>query len=483
MKDKIPYLAVNKISKFAVAYIVFLLAIFYYSTVAAYSDSFKEENIQFHSSNLVMNGTLLIPDGPGPHPTIILIHGAGAHTREEYRAEAEIFANSGIAAFIYDKRTEGYSATGIGEKSRSQFLLAKDVLAAVNALKLRADIEPSQIGLWGLSEGGGVAPLAAAQTKDIAFVISVSASGVPPIQQTSWAIENQLRHKDIQAHSIIHSFTRNGMRFLLAAEFFAEATYNPIPPFEQVKQPILAIWGENDRTAPAFESYKIVKKALELGGNEHYTIQFIPQANHDMRFSVDGFNEYEKFAPGYTESMTTWIANVINGDIPKPQIIGQIPKQDRNSPTEIMELSWFDSAWLHLIYMIVLLILFSCYFGILFIKLLQKRKLYNKKTSINAYARILGVFGIVTTLGFFGYFGNTMITNEYGPVIIGRPLPWLILQCMSFLIFLLTILIAISFCKRRTTFIFNEKLRLILLISGGVLFIPWAFYWQLLLPF
>src|SRR5690606_25442346 len=125
-------------------------------------------------------------------------------------------------------------------------------------------------------------------------------------------IENELRHKGVQTNSVIHALTRNGMRFFISAGFFAEATYNPIPPFEQVKQPILALWGENDRTAPAVESYKIVQKALESGGNEQYTIQFISEANHDMRVSSDGFISSEKLAFEYPESMTTWVANVLN---------------------------------------------------------------------------------------------------------------------------------------------------------------------------
>src|SRR5690606_12071882 len=107
--------------------------------------------------------------------------------------------------------------------------------------------------------------------------------------------------------------------------------------------------------------------------------------------------------------------------------------------------------------------------------------LITNKTSV--YARMLSIIGMITTLSFFGYFGYTMITNEYGPVVIGRPLPWFILQLMAFLVFLLVILLAISFWQRRSSFFFTEKVRFVLLISGGILFIPWAIYWQLLSPF
>src|SRR5690606_8962646 len=137
------------------------------------------------------------------------------------------FSAHGIATLMYDKRTEGYSATGIGEQSRSFSLLADDVLAAVQALRSDQIIHPNKIGLWGLSEGAWVAPLAASKSSDVAFVVAVSASGVPPIQQTAWALENLLRHQGVTSSSMLQSITQNGMRFMVSAGMFAEATYNP----------------------------------------------------------------------------------------------------------------------------------------------------------------------------------------------------------------------------------------------------------------
>lgn len=260
---------------------------------------YEEVQLSFQSSDqTTLNGSLLIPPVPGPHPAVIFIHGAGWHDREALRAEAELFAAAGIAAFIYDKRTARYSPDGIGEDSRSYALLADDVHAAVNALRLREDLDPRRIGLWGLSEGASVAALIASQNSDVSFVITVGASGVMPAQQTSWAMEHHYRYLGITSTSFLHTMTRTGMRFLVSMGLFAEALYDHVPPLEKMQQPILALWGSKDRITPPAENYALMRTALERGGNDHVTFQFIPDASHDLRESPDGFIESEFHASG-----------------------------------------------------------------------------------------------------------------------------------------------------------------------------------------
>ena len=454
--------------------------------VYASSRDFHEQNVQFKSGDIVLNGTLLIPDGPGPHPAIILIHGAGVHTREEYRAEAEIFTKSGIAALIYDKRTIGYSADGVGEQSRSYALLADDVLAAVEALRSREELNQKNIGLWGLSEGSSVAPLAAVQSSKVAFIITVSPSGVPPAQQTSWAMENEFRQQGITSSSFIHSIAQTGIRFLVSAGMFAEATYDHVPPLEQLRQPILAIWGSNDRTAPPVESYQIMHDALERGGNGNYTFQFIPEANHDLRLSPDGFISSEQFAeqfaPGYAVAMTSWVDDVINGKEPKVDVIGEIPQQNYISSAGVAEPSWYDSVWLQLGIIIILITVFLSYYGIALFRLFKKRKVNPINTRLQWYARIISILGIVSVLGFFGYFGYIMIMQDIEPVVFGRPLPWLILQFFALLVCTLSVLLALSWWRSNNSpTVISERVRLGLLLVGSILFIPWALYWKLLM--
>ena len=88
------------------------------------------------------------------------------------------FATHGVAALAYDKRGVNESTGDFRIVSFTD--LAADGLAAVAVVKARTDIDPGRIGVWGMSQGGWLGPLAASQSKDVAFVIAVSAQGCRP---------------------------------------------------------------------------------------------------------------------------------------------------------------------------------------------------------------------------------------------------------------------------------------------------------------
>ena len=134
-----------------------------------------EEVVMFHNGEVTLGGTLLLPETPRPCPGVALVHGSGDDTRDDYRVFARYFAERGIATLIYDKRGVGAST---GSWRAGTFTeLAGDALAAVRLLAQRGDIDSRRIGLWGCSEGGWVAPLAASQSPDVRFLVAISAAG------------------------------------------------------------------------------------------------------------------------------------------------------------------------------------------------------------------------------------------------------------------------------------------------------------------
>ena len=110
----------------------------------------------------------------------------------------------------------------------------------------------------------------------------------------------------------------------------------------------------------------------------------------------------------------------------------------------------------------------------------KRRKISRNHKRLRNNARITAILGDSTIVGFFGYFGYVMLTNNPGPVFIGRPLFWLLLQLLALTTCLLTILLAFSFRSNRSLLSRIEKVQIGLVLFGGILFIPWAFYWQLL---
>src|SRR5262249_41731106 len=95
----------------------------------------------------------------------------------------------------YDKRGVGEST---GDFKAVPFMdLADDGLAALAYLKSRKEIDTKRIGVWGLSQGGWLGPLAASRSSDVAFVIAVSGPGVSPGEQMIVYYANELRDEGV----------------------------------------------------------------------------------------------------------------------------------------------------------------------------------------------------------------------------------------------------------------------------------------------
>lgn len=323
---------------------------------------------------------------------------------------------------IYDKRTKGYS-----EIDRSYELLADDALAAVRALRARAEVNPDAVGLWGLSEGAWVVPLAASRSDEVAFAVLVAATGVPPAQQTSWALETALRHQGVSG-SMIKAISRTWIRVLVDADMFAEANYDPVPVLERVDQPILALWGKKDRVEPPAESARILREALERGGNTHYTIRFFSNAEHGLHSSPDGFIIREHLAPGYPETVTSWVKDLARGEAPGPS--AQAPPRQDHYSRPITPLAWWESGWVQLGAFALPVLAFvsspATGFGITLAHLLRRRSYAEPEPAarkVRRPARWLSGAGLAAVLGFAGYSNFIMFTNAsaVGPVVAGHP--------------------------------------------------------------
>jgi alpha-beta hydrolase superfamily lysophospholipase len=93
----------------------------------------REEPIHFANGNVILTGTLILPDGPPRHPAVFLFHGSGRQGRD--LPTARWFAEQGFAALTYDKRGVGEST---GDFRTGPFMdLCDDGLAAVAYLKSR----------------------------------------------------------------------------------------------------------------------------------------------------------------------------------------------------------------------------------------------------------------------------------------------------------------------------------------------------------
>lgn len=423
-------------------------------------------DVSFTSHGVALHGTVVVPEGGARGPGIVMVHGSGEHDRDDYRTEAEAFAKAGIATLIYDKRTEGYSLF-----ERDYSVLADDALAAVRTLRSQPGVDPARVGVWGLSEGGWVAPLAASKSKDVAFVVTVGANGVSPDRQQSWAFETYLRRGGVTG-SMVDMVASTNMRTLAGAGVFPEAGYDPVPVLEKVRQPVLGLWGELDRLTPPGEAVRIFRETLERTGNRQYTLKVFPQAQHGLRKTTDGFDKLDGYAPGYLDLVGTWVTGLADGPV---QASADPPPWQAGESVALAPLAWYERPWLQIGGWALALLAFAAYP----VTALFRRR---KDVPLARPARWLATTGLLATGGFLAYYialtaGAAMAP---GPVLFGRTLPWLAVQLIAVGVVVAGVVTAVSWWRQR-----NETTggaRVGLLLAGAVVFVPWAVHWGLLMP-
>ena len=316
------------------------------------SKLYKEESVHFKNGNITLAARLLTPTGKGSHPGVVLIQGGpGVGNRnEQYLIVGDILARHGIATLIYDK--QGCGGSSGDWRMQSYEDMANDVLAGVEFLRRRKEIDPNRIGLWGISEGGWIAPIAASRSSDIAFVILISAAGISHAELDEALVEPMLRQakfseQEIQEamafeklsinfartgkgwdqlepllgtaqnkkwfyHSTIYTHTAGypptAKDHWFWTQYRRSADHDPVATLRKVTCPVLAIWGELDAAMPYRINKKGVEQGLKEGGNQDYTLMVLPKGEHILWLEDTGnFIQVQKYVPGYFDTIIKWI--------------------------------------------------------------------------------------------------------------------------------------------------------------------------------
>ena len=89
--------------------------------------------------------------------------------------------------------------------------------------------------------------------------------------------------------------------------------------------------------------------------------------------------------------------------------------------------------------------------------------------------------GLATTVGFL-YVVHAGDSGERRRTRPGRPLPWLILQLLAAATVVATVATAVAWRHHRRNLTGASHARLGVLMAAGLVFLPWAAYWGLLIP-
>ncbi len=243
----------------------------------------KYTEVFFRNGDLALAGMLFVPAGEGPFPAAVIIHGSGTSKRDSpwYLTVARHLQANGIAVLLPDKRGSEKSR---GDWTQATFAdLAGDARAGVEFVRSQELFACSRVGLVGMSQGGWIAPLAAATDTSVAFVVSMSGPGV--------TTDEQLLYEE--GHNIAQAGTYYFVGQLLApltASFVTRGSFwkhitgfDPLPSWRQVSVPALAAFGGGDENVPVEESVRRLRNV----DNAHVAIRVYPEGGHGIVERVD----------------------------------------------------------------------------------------------------------------------------------------------------------------------------------------------------
>ncbi|MBK6734036.1 MAG: alpha/beta fold hydrolase [bacterium] len=145
----------------------------------------RQVEVSVGPADSALPGTLTLPDGDGPFPVVVLVHGSGPSDRDgnvsgnrPYRDIAHGLATKGVATLRYDKRSFANpgSLMAHGAAMTVQHESIDDAVAAVALLRTRPEIDPARVYVLGHSLGGMVAPRIAGQAKADGMIILAGAT-------------------------------------------------------------------------------------------------------------------------------------------------------------------------------------------------------------------------------------------------------------------------------------------------------------------
>ncbi|WP_016732148.1 alpha/beta hydrolase [Saccharolobus islandicus] len=116
--------------------------------------NFKRLNVEFYSEGVKLKGWLYLPQGSEKFPAIVMTHGFSAVKEMYLDSFAEVFAKAGFVVLVYDNRNFGESE-GEPRQEIDPWQQVKDYRYAISYARLRSEVDPERIGIWGTSYSGG----------------------------------------------------------------------------------------------------------------------------------------------------------------------------------------------------------------------------------------------------------------------------------------------------------------------------------------
>ncbi len=299
--------------------------------------------ISFPNKHINLAGDLFLPERKGPFPVLVVLHSASNGRKDDpcYKHLVDLLPSNDIAVFLYDRRGEGNSEGNYETASFDD--LADDAVSAIHAVIQFPQICPDRVVLYGISQGGWIAPMAAKKSTKVCALVIISGCAVSPSAQMSYAARwtmqeemfaaeeidtalylrtmvdeyyrGRITHEEVAAKLRIF---RNESWYTSAylpdpaelpgdvktTKWYYEFDYEPLAVWSQVHLPTMFMYAESDRWVPVEKSINLFSKHTTHMADVSF--QRIPGTNHMMEINYSGGGKSD-VSKEYQNLLVEWL--------------------------------------------------------------------------------------------------------------------------------------------------------------------------------
>jgi uncharacterized protein len=289
--------------------------------------SFHELDVTIGDDEWKLPGTLTLPNGSGPFPGVVLVHGSGPNDRDETTGGTKIFkdlaeglASQGIAVLRYEKRTRQYRAKMAGIHGYTiDDEIVEDAARAAGVMRTQKEIDPAKVYVLAHGLGGYVTPRIASEDDKLAGLI-VLAGNSRPIEDE---VVDQAEYLGVGAKDL-EGIKAQVKRVKALEDADSDAPpllgmpvpyllnlkgYDPVGDARKLTIRMLFLQGERDFQTP-MKDFDVWKAGLQA--NRNAAFQSFPTLNHLFVAGSGRSTEAEYRKPGHVapevvDAIAKWV--------------------------------------------------------------------------------------------------------------------------------------------------------------------------------
>lgn len=287
----------------ALAVILGVLALLSASGLEEFSlEDRQVTQMSFAANGTVLSGSWVRPNGAGPFPAVVLVHGDGPATRfldDGLLPFVNALLDAGIAVFAWDKPGTGASiGTSTGDwLDQSMQDRTYEAIAAYQTVLSLPDAAESAVGFLGFSQAGWVVPKASAEvgpafsvlvgaavnwrdqasylTRQRLMAEGASAQEAISLSVAQQRIEDSALQGQVPDPKVFPGLTPKRLAFV-HRNYLADST----AALARQRSPLFAIWGAEDLNTDPARNLARFKQALPATTPSKLIV--LPSATHSL---------------------------------------------------------------------------------------------------------------------------------------------------------------------------------------------------------